>query len=824
MPFKIVKKPSAPKSKMKMVTVEKSRKNELKKLLEETPEGEDRDLRETKTDKEVQQDIEKAEEAVKQAESYKESYGSTIQWGEQTYDLGTTQGWKNYQQAVREAKSEVSSYKRSLFEQRMGTLQKQAPEPKTAQISYSQTEVGPPKVATPDDAARLRAEGYELPEDKTIYISPSGEVYYYEEEPTEPRKTLSMHLWEASKRFEESDTAKLFGVVPYSEKGARQIGAVIVGSAERTATDLFGFIPGEQPLEIMPDEQRFDWRGLGFDDLPKGKLFAARVTGKVTEQALGFGVYAAAGWAGASVIGASGALVSKVPVLGPALGSSGVTTLFQATGAALTLPIAFSEGTKVIELFKSGKPHWEIAAEIEIEASKLFGTAYGFSRGFSYGQQLPAKVERLIRGGTTIPKEAIVPENVLTGEGRFPRFKSEPYEPTAEGYKQFAEKYTPPELRITAEGIPSYHVTTSPIRGDFVTQPGLRSGTLRYDDILGRFVGRGEYGYFVAPGASSHFGRLGEAGYGLTPGLPNPFGGEAKILLGEYAGVEVTGLSKSSAELANILKAAEGSGKLFMPAEQMSEAQAVLSPGTEMVSVPGRFYTDIGGKTIKIDRYLPKILADVLGVEGSAMSVETFMAKQAAGASSLVGEQPTTYLPVLSSKPGVSESKIIDRVTASKPSKPSGISGVVSSVLGEPSSISPSIVSVSGVTESGAPSRGGPSKTTPEPSIVPSESKPTVTSVTGTPSRGTPSKTPPIYTPTVTRRTPSKTTYKPPDLFGKKKQRRVQAVDILGSRGYGYRVIEPADIIGTSKRGKAPDIFGEKKKGEIPNIFGPSKK
>jgi len=59
---------------------------------------------------------------------------------------------------------------------------------------------------------------------------------------------------------------------------------------------------------------------------------------------------------------------------------------------------------------------------------------------------------------------------------------------------------------------------------------------------------------------------------------------------------------------------------------------------------------------------------------------------------------------------------------------------------------------------------------------------------------------------------PSKTTKRTPDIFRKKPQRRVQAVDIFGSRGYRYRTIESVDIMGTGKKKKIPDIFGTSKK------------
>jgi len=55
-----------------------------------------------------------AQNTIKQAESYTKSFGSTITWGNNTYDLGTTQGWKDYKQAVRDAKAELREFKKKV--------------------------------------------------------------------------------------------------------------------------------------------------------------------------------------------------------------------------------------------------------------------------------------------------------------------------------------------------------------------------------------------------------------------------------------------------------------------------------------------------------------------------------------------------------------------------------------------------------------------------------------------------------------------------------------------------------------------------------------
>jgi len=497
---------------------------------------------------------------------------------------------------------------------------------------------GPPQTATPSMIKKLRAEGYDLPEDKKIYVSAAGQVYYYEEEIPEPRKALSMELWEESVKIAEDDIGRAAGFIPYSKKGIHQIGAVLAGSLESGLTPILGLIPGEQPFELTEGEVGFSWRDVGgTDQLNEAEKRVAQITGIAAEAGVDVIAMEAAYWAGSTVIGASGAAVSRIPTLGPMLEKGGMwlsNKLNTPIGkTVLAAPIVYVEGKKVIELKEQGRVPWEIAAEMGIDAAKLYGAAMGISRGLSYGKQLPAKVERLIRGGTTIPEAAFVPEY----EG-FPKFSEEPYPPTAKGYEEMAKAYTPKELRIADEAIPSYHATGGSLEGEtpkgFITQAGKRPG---------------EGGMFFAPAGSKHFLRL-ESGYSLEPGLPNIFS-EPKWIYGEFPGVVETGLGKSSPELAKILEESAGSGKLFMPAEQMSEAQAILGPGTEMATVKeGRFWADMGGKTVKIERVIPKTLAEALKLKTVKIeSIESLLSKQAASESYLYGPQKTPYLPVLSS-------------------------------------------------------------------------------------------------------------------------------------------------------------------------------
>jgi len=62
----------------------------------------------SQTDQEkVQIQIQEAKDSLKQAESYTEAYGGKVTFGDKTYDLGNTEGWKEYNQAVREYRSQI---------------------------------------------------------------------------------------------------------------------------------------------------------------------------------------------------------------------------------------------------------------------------------------------------------------------------------------------------------------------------------------------------------------------------------------------------------------------------------------------------------------------------------------------------------------------------------------------------------------------------------------------------------------------------------------------------------------------------------------------
>jgi hypothetical protein len=71
-------------------------------------------FREAATVAQAKRNIQAAETTIKQVESLKQAWGRKIQWGDKVYDLGTTQGYKDFGKAVRESKSEVNQAKNVL--------------------------------------------------------------------------------------------------------------------------------------------------------------------------------------------------------------------------------------------------------------------------------------------------------------------------------------------------------------------------------------------------------------------------------------------------------------------------------------------------------------------------------------------------------------------------------------------------------------------------------------------------------------------------------------------------------------------------------------
>jgi hypothetical protein len=62
----------------------------------------------------VEQSIELAKNTLKQAENLSKSFGAKIMWGDKTYDLGSTKGYKEYRQALRDKRSEINKVENQL--------------------------------------------------------------------------------------------------------------------------------------------------------------------------------------------------------------------------------------------------------------------------------------------------------------------------------------------------------------------------------------------------------------------------------------------------------------------------------------------------------------------------------------------------------------------------------------------------------------------------------------------------------------------------------------------------------------------------------------
>ena len=542
----------------------------------------------------------------------------------------------------------------------------------------------------------------------------------------EAPKAGSARLYEEAMRFAETDVEMLGGVLPVSSRGVRQIGAVLEGSVEMATTGITGMIPGQQPFEVMPGEETVSWQRLPYEGLEDPtKRNVAWAAGAASFIGLNYAAFLGASAAVGPVVGATGVTVGRLPFIGQRIASTAgvvATAINQRrwlSTALFGIPILAGEGLKVKQLVEKGEPLRNIMVSVLGDAAAVLGTGYGFSRGLSFGKTLPGRLERAIRGGITIPESAFVP-----GYEGLPRFAEEPFPPTASGYKDMASFYTPGELRIGA-GVPSYHATTAKITGDFDVLPGVRPG---------------EYGMFWGPAGSDHFLRLG-GGYTWRPGVPDLFS-EPRWLYGEFADVAATGLGKASPAMQRLLERAAGTGELFMPVEQMGEAQALLSPGTKMVEAPGSFWAGMAEGPVRIGRYLPETLAALLGISGPAVPLSSL-------SSSYGAPMSTAYLPVNLLSSGQSTPEALPSLSRrySRPGPPSFL----------PPSARPGSRRAPG-SELLEPPRYAPPRYRPGlPSAAPPRKRP--------PSFLPPSKTPPSFTPP-SRQPPSRRppTYRPPQF------------------------------------------------------------
>ena len=551
----------------------------------------------------------------------------------------------------------------------------------------------------------------------------------------EAPKAGSARLYEEAMRFSETDVEMLGGVLPVSSRGVRQIGAILEGSVEAATTRITGLIPGQQPFEVMPGEETVSWRRLPYEGLedPTARR-VAEISGGAAELGLLYAAHSAATQVVSAGLGTLGVSIGKLPFIGQRIASTAgavakaVNERRWLSSLLIGGPVVVGEGLKVKQLAEERTPLWKIGGELLMDVAAIAGTAHGFSRGLSFGKTIPGRLERLFRGGVTVPEASFVPEYVLEGTRRFPAFSEEPYPVTADGYKAMAESYFPKgsPFRITETGVPSIHGTTAPIMGDFTVMAG--------DD----------YAMYFAPGGSKHFLRLGGQSYSWWPGVPDIFG-EPRWIYGEFTDVIATGFSKNvkaGSEAAALLDSLRGTGKLVMPGTgQLGEAQAWLSVGTEMVKASGTVWTKMGAGPVRALRFLPKTLAAAAGVDALPLTRGDLLAMSSAGRPSPSLYLPLGFLPLQ----GYSGSEPLPslRRSYSRPGAPSYL----------PPSARPSSRLAPG-SELLEPPRYAPPRYRPgPPSTVPPRKRP--------PSYRPPPKAPPSFTPP-SRAPPSRPPYRPP--------------------------------------------------------------
>jgi hypothetical protein len=475
---------------------------------------------------------------------------------------------------------------------------------------------------------------------------------------------LSLQLYQYAQTLPSEATGP-FGF-RYNPKGLFTIGSILTGSVENVVSPILNLIPGKQLFEVEPGMTSISWRNLP-SELTETERKMGFISGGAAEFGLGVIEAIGIGKVAGAAVGAGGSILSKVPVVGSKLtaGGAAVSEFIGKRpiigGLVLGAPIVALEGIKTEKMIQRGEPLQNILGSLAIDVGEMFAFSKGFSSGLATGQSLVNRAERAIFGGETIMGKAIVPEYVRSGESEFPGFKNEPYKPTPAGYKAMAESYAPPEIRI-GEGVPSYSATTSQMGKQIV-------------------VGEGGPPYmYQAPALSPHFLRMGGAGESLAPGIPNIFG-RPTIIYGEFEDVVASGAGKvaiesslkgiaageGGGELGGFLKSLKGTGTLVMPAEQLGEAQAILTGGEKLTEIPGRFWGELDTGLVPIRRFLPALEGEAAGVS---------IGELASSGYSISGVRATTYLPspsLLVSTPSgkPSTSKI---VKYESPSLPTSIS------------------------------------------------------------------------------------------------------------------------------------------------------
>src|SRR4030042_5077231 len=98
---------------------------------------------------------------------------------------------------------------------------------------------------------------------------------------------------------------RLAGVIPYSPKGVYQAASILIGSVEATVSPILNIIPGEQPFEVMHEEETVSWRTIDQykAELKPGALKVAQIMGGTSELVLSYGVTFGAAYLSGKVVG-----------------------------------------------------------------------------------------------------------------------------------------------------------------------------------------------------------------------------------------------------------------------------------------------------------------------------------------------------------------------------------------------------------------------------------------------------------------------------------------------------------------------------------------
>lgn len=365
--------------------------------------------------------------------------------------------------------------------------------------------------------------------------------------------------------------------------------------------------------------------------------------------------------------------VSKLPAIPQAIVKGGGLAIKGAFNDKffVTSGLAAIEATKVKRLKEAGY------SNIDIEAELLKDVVYSqaITSGFYSGRKMASEFRTF--GMKKVPKEQLIPEDVLSGKARFPEAGTKQMSSLqrAKVHKQLFETKT---FRLPGQTTPLGYHTTGQKWNELVAWRGT-------SELPGTYVSYGISPHFARLGTKPNFKLFGSSIGGGVATSPTIYGFEP-------AGIEI-----------NIAKRNIGGWSFTKPTRpgafnvpgMKTEVEAVIKPGTTFkeTGLSRKFYTEIGGFNVPIVTAQPtgftstgnigsgfggfadSLAYSNIGGAEYLISAESFGLSAIGFKSSISSKQISSksYFPKISSKKSnIVSSKQISGISSYSP-KPSGL-------------------------------------------------------------------------------------------------------------------------------------------------------